>query len=189
MKLVLASSSPRRVELLASIGIVPDHVMGPDVDESPLKHEDIHPYVERIARLKARSIREKVSDAYILSADTIVELGSKAIFKPQDQEDARSILNRLSGRRHRVYTGVCVISPTGKEAYRHVMTRLSVKRLSAQELEGYLASQEWEGKAGAYSIQGKFSRYIKSISGSYSNVVGLPLYETNALLQGLGFRG
>lgn len=189
MKLVLASSSPRRVELLASIGIIPDHIIGPDVDESPLKHEDIHPYVERIARLKAQSIREKVSDAYILSADTIVELGGKAIFKPQDREDAKTILNRLSGRRHRVYSGVCVISPEGKEVYRHAMTRVSFKRLSVEELETYLATEEWDGKAGAYSIQGKFSKYVKSISGSYSNVVGLPLYETNALLQGLGFRG
>jgi septum formation protein len=88
-----------------------------------------------------------------------------------------------------VYTGVCVISPTGKEVYRHVMTRVSFKRLSREELDGYLATQEWEDKAGAYSIQGKFAKYVKSISGSYSNVVGLPLYETNALLQGLGFRG
>jgi len=189
MKLILASSSPRRLELLASIGIVPHQIISPDINENPLKHESIGHYVRRIACLKAQAVHQQTPQAYVLAADTAVELGGKIILKAQQQEEARAILTRLSGRRHRVYTGVCVISPEGKEACRTVLTRLSLKRLSKEELDDYLDSKEWEGKAGAFSIQGKSSRFVKFISGSYTNVVGLPLYETDCLLKGVGFRG
>lgn len=189
MKLILASSSLRRQELLASIDLFPDQIISPDVDESPLRHEKVRPYVQRIALLKARRIHAQSSDAYVLAADTAVELGGKIVLKAQSLDEARGLIRRLSGRRHRVYTGVCVISPTGKEVCRVVLTRVSLKRLTIEELEGYLISGDWEGKAGAYSIQGKGAKFIKFISGSYTNVVGLPLYETNALLRGMGFPG
>jgi septum formation protein len=189
MKLILASSSPRRQELLASIGLFPHKIVSPCIDETPLKNEKIRPYVQRIALLKARAVHAQSPDDYVLAADTAVELGGKIILKAQNQEEARTLMTRLSGRRHRVYTGVCVISPEAKEVCRVVLTRLSLKRLTHEELEDYLVSEEWEGKAGAYSIQGKGGKFVKFISGSYSNVVGLPLYETNALLTGLGFRG
>ena len=189
MRLILASSSPRRLELLTSIGTIPDQILSPDIDESPLKHEDVLPYVERIARLKARAIHHEDHNAYVLSADTVVELGGKIVLKAEDRDEAKAILVRLSGRRHRVYTGVCVISPQGKEACRTVLTRVSFKRLSKEELDNFLDTGEWKGKAGAYSIQGECAKFVKFISGSYSNVVGLPLYETDSLLKGLGFRG
>lgn len=189
MKLILASSSPRRVELLASIGIIPYQILSPDIDETPLKHEHVQPYVERIARLKAQAIHNQISEAFVLAADTVVELGGKIILKAENQDDARAILTRLSGRRHRVYSGVCVISPDGKEACRTVLTRLTLKRLSLEELNHFLTTKEWEGKAGAFSIQGTGAKFVKFMSGSYSNVVGLPLYETDTLLKGLGFRG
>ena len=188
MKLVLASSSPRRQELLASIDLVPDEIISPQIDETPLKGESPREYVKRIAILKARTVHSQMPHDYILAADTIVEMGRKIILKAQNREDAALILGRLSGRRHRVYTGVCVLSPEGKEAYSVVLTRLSFKRLTPDELEDYLSSEEWEGKAGAYAIQGKASKFVKFISGSYTNVVGLPLYETDCLLKGLGFR-
>jgi septum formation protein len=189
MKLVLASSSPRRLELLTSIGIIPDQVISPAIDESPLKQENVRAYVDRMARLKAQAVHRTDLDAYVLSADTVVEIGSKIVLKAETREEALSILRRLSGRRHRVYTAVCVMSPEGKEACRTVLTRVSFKRLSTEELNHFLDSGEWMGRAGAYSIQGTFAKFVKFISGSYTNVVGLPLYETDNLLKGLGFRG
>ncbi len=188
MQLVLASSSPRRHELLASIDLTPDRIISPQVDETPLKGENPREYVKRIAVLKARAVHSQAPDAYILAADTIVEAGRKIVLKAQDSKEAALILGRLSGRRHRVYTGVCALSPAGKEACRVVLTRLSFKRLTSDELEDYVSSKEWEGKAGAYAIQGKASKFVKFISGSYTNVVGLPLYETDCLLKGIGFR-
>jgi len=189
MKLILASSSPRRLELLGSIGIVPTQILSPDIDETPLKHKKVRPYVERIAHLKAQAVHDQISDAYVLAADTVVELGGKIVLKAHNAEEARGILTRLSGRRHRVYTSVCVITPQGKNACRTVTTRLTLKRLSTEELDDFLASGEWVGKAGAFSIQGRGAKFVKFISGSYPNVVGLPLFETDSLLKGLGFRG
>lgn len=188
MKLILASSSPRREELLTSIGLAPDDMISPQVDETPLKGESPREYVNRIAILKARTVHSQNPKAYVLAADTIVEMGRKIVLKAQDRTEAALILKRLSGRRHRVYTGVCVLSPEGKEAYSVVLTRLSFKRLTPDELKEYLSSDEWEGKAGAYAIQGKAAKFIKFISGSYTNVVGLPLYETDCLLKGVGFQ-
>jgi len=169
--------------------MIPDAIISPEVDETPLKSECARTYVKRIALLKARAVHSQVSDAYTLAADTIVESGRKIILKPQGKEEARLILENLSGKRHRVYTGVCILSPEGKEVCRVVLTRISFKRLTPIELESYLSSGEWEGKAGAYGIQGKASKFIKFLSGSYTSVLGLPLYETDCLLKGLGFRG
>lgn len=189
MRLILASSSPRRLELLASMGIIPDQILSPDVDESCVKGELVRDYVKRIAHLKARAVHNQFPEAYVLAADTVVEIGRKIVLKAETLEGAKQILAQLSGRRHRVYTGICVLSPQNKESSRVVITRLSFKRLSQDEIEDYLASGEWEGKAGAYGIQGRAGKFVKFISGSYTNVVGLPLYETDSLLKGLGFRG
>lgn len=187
MRLVLASSSPRRSELLASIGIIPDEIITPDADETPLKGEVPWEYSHRVALLKARTGYAISKNAYILAADTIVERNRRIILKAENETDARQILEALSGRRHRVFTTVCIISPTGKEACRTVKTRLSFKRLTPQEIDQYIASQEWVGKAGAYDIRGMAAKFITFLSGSYTNVVGLPLYETDCLLKGLGF--
>ncbi len=189
MKLILASSSPRRRELLASIGVVPAQIISPEIDETAHKGEGIREYVKRIARLKARVVHVQIPEAYVLAADTSVELGKRILLKAENREEARQMLERHSGRRHKVYTAICVLSPEGKEACRVRITRISFKRLSEEEIEDYLDSGEWEGKAGGYSIQGKAAKFVKFMSGSYSNVVGLPLYETDCLLKGLGFRG
>jgi septum formation protein len=188
MKLILASSSPRRRELLGLLGLTPDQIISPEVDETPLKYEIPRDYVKRVAIEKARAVHSRVPEAYILAADTIVERGRKIVLKAGNEEEARRILQSLSGRRHRVYTSVCVISPDGKEACRTVLTRLSFKRLSDEDLEAYVRSKEWEGKAGAYGIQGMAAKFVTYLSGSYTNVIGLPLYETECLLKGLGFR-
>ena len=187
MKLVLASSSPRRSELLAGIGIIPDEIIAPDVDETPRKGEVPWEYSGRIARLKAHTVHQMTKDAYVLAADTIVERNRKIILKAENETEARQILEGHSGRRHRVFTSVCVISPAGKEACRTVKTRLSFKRLTPTEIEEYVALREWEGKAGAYDIRGMASKFVKFMSGSQTNVIGLPLYETDCLLKGLGF--
>ena len=189
MDLILASSSPRRKELLESLGILPSKIMHPDIDESPLKGEGVREYVKRIAVGKARVIHAQLPNSYVLAADTVVEMSRQILLKASDREEAQSMLTRLSGRRHRVYTGICVLSPEGKEASKIVLTRISFKRMSEQELNLYLDSGEWEGKAGAYSIQGSAARFVKNLNGSYTNVVGLPLYETDCLLKGIGFRG
>lgn len=189
MKFILASSSPRRRELLESIGLIPDQILSPDVDETPLKGEEIRPYVKRIAILKARAVHSQFPQAYVLAADTSVSLGRRILAKPEDIEDARRMLESHSGRRHKVYTAVCALSPEGKEVCRVLITRISMKRLTEEEIEDYLNSQEWEGRAGGYSIQGKAAKFVKFISGSYTNVVGLPLYETDCILKGLGYRG
>jgi septum formation protein len=189
MTFILASSSPRRKELLESIGIVPDQILGPHVDETPLKGESIKTYVQRIALLKAYAIHAQNPAAYVLAADTAVEARRQIFLKAETSIDARKMLELFSGRRHRVYTAICGISPEGKEASRLVITRLTFKRLTLHEIDAYVATGEWEGKAGAYSIQGRAAKFVKFISGSYTNVVGLPLYETDCLLKGIGFRG
>lgn len=189
MPFILASSSPRRKELLESIGIIPDQILAPHVDETPLKGEDIRSYAQRIALLKARAIHTQNPAAYVLAADTAVEASRQIFLKAETSAEARKTLELFSGRRHRVYTAVCAISPEGKEVSRLVATRISFKRLSPQEIDAYVATGEWEGRAGAYSIQGQAAKFVKFISGSYTNVVGLPLYETDCLLKGIGFHG
>jgi septum formation protein len=189
-KLILASASPRRLDLLAQIGVVPDLVRGVDADETILKDEAPRAAVERLARVKAEAatgLRRSKADL-ILTADTIVACGRRILGKPNDIDDARRMLELLSGRRHRVMSALCLVAADDTITSRTVVTRVSFKRLSGEELEAYLASGEWEGKAGAYAIQGRADSFVRSLEGSYSNVVGLPLHETANLLNGAGFR-
>jgi septum formation protein len=186
--LVLASASPRRLDLLRQIGIVPDRVDPADLDETPLKGELPAAHVVRLAAAKARAVEPRHPGAFILAADTVVACGRRILPKAEDAATARACLALLSGRRHRVYGGVALIAPSGELVIRRVVSRVAFKRLSAAELEAYLASGEWHGKAGGYAIQGRAAALIPWMSGSYSNVVGLPLFEVAQLLAGRGYR-
>lgn len=183
MTLILASASPRRLALLAQIGIVPDQVVAADIDETPQKAERPADYVARLAREKAQKVASDFPHACVVAADTTVALGRRILGKPQDVSEARDFLAALSGRRHRVYTGLCVIA-SGKTRQRTVMTQVQFKCLSEHELRHYLATEEWRGVAGGYRIQGAAERYIQAVYGSYSNVVGLPLHALSGLLEG-----
>lgn len=185
---VLASASPRRKALLAQIGLVPDQIIPADIDETPAADELPRLYAARLAREKAQTIAKTMPAASVLGADTVVACGRRILPKTETLDEARYCLGLLSGRGHRVYTGVCLVRPDGMSA-RVVETRVSVKRLSEEELASYLACDEWQGKAGGYAIQGQFSGYIRHLSGSFSNVVGLPLYETRNLLIGANQSG
>jgi nucleoside triphosphate pyrophosphatase len=192
-KLVLASGSPRRLGLLNQGGIEPDQLLPADIDETPLKGELPRAYATRLARVKAEAALDSVRHAdelrgsFIVSADTVVAVGRRILPKAELLDEAAQCLRLLSGRNHRVYSGVCVVTP--KEAFRQrlVETRVRFKRLSQEDLEAYLASGEWRGKAGGYAIQGLAGSFVVKIVGSYTNVVGLPLYETAALLAGEGY--
>jgi len=186
--LVLASASPRRVELLRQIGIVPDHIEPADIDETPLRGELPPGHVLRLAEAKARAVMPRHPGAFILAADTVVACGRRILPKAEDAATARACLSLLSGRRHRVYGGIALITPTGDIALRRVMSQVAFKRLSEAEIRAYVDSGEWQGKAGGYAIQGKAAALIPFVSGSYSNVVGLPLHETAQLLAGRGYR-
>ena len=186
---VLASASPRRLDLLAQIGLTPDQVDPAELDESPLPGELPGPHAIRLATAKARTVAERHPGAFILAADTVVACGRRILPKADQAEQARTCLRLLSGRRHRVLGGVCVVAPDGRLASRLVTTAVIFKRLDQTEIEAYLASGEWHGKAGGYAIQGRAAMYVRHLSGSYSNVVGLPLYETQLLLGGLGHDG
>ena len=184
--LILASASKARLELLESVGISPDKILNTNIDETPKKGEKPLDYVSRIALEKNKAVKKKKLEI-VLTADTVVALGRRIIQKPNDKEEALYFLNLLSGRRHKVYTSICLFS---REKYyqKNVTTTLKMKRLSDDEKKCYLLSDEWKGKAGGYSIQGAASYFFPFISGSYSNVVGLPLTETIGLLNGLGFK-
>ena len=186
MGLILGSASPRRLELLAQIGIVPDEVRPADIDETPLSGETPRAYVRRLAEAKARAIVPEPFDV-VLCADTTVAVGVRIMEKPADRDEAEKFLSLLSGRRHQVITGVAVRKGSNVSV-RDVMTRVRFKRISSTEMQAYLDSNEWQGKAGGYGIQGLAAALIPSINGSYSNVVGLPLAETAALLAGAGIR-
>jgi septum formation protein len=186
--LVLASASPRRLDLLRQIGIVPDRIDPADIDETPLKGELPPGHGVRLAEAKARAVAPRHPGAFILAADTVVACGRRILPKAEDAVTARACLTLLSGRRHRVYGGVAVIAPGGKIGIRRVLSQVTFKRLSTTELETYIASGEWQGKAGGYAVQGHAAALIPWISGSYSNVVGLPLFETAQLLAGRGYR-
>lgn len=181
-RLVLASASPRRLDLLAQIGVTPDEVIAADIDEAPLDKETPRALALRLAQAKAEAVRAE--GASVLAADTVVAVGRRILPKAECEEEARACLALLSGRGHRVYTGVAVKAPAGAVRARLVETRVSFKRLSAADVENYIASGEWRGKAGGYAVQGLAGRYITRIIGSYSAVVGLPLYETALLLEG-----
>lgn len=187
-RLILASASPRRLELLAQIGLVPDAVDPSDIDETPLKDETPRRMVERLAVAKAQAVAARHQGAYVLAADTTVAVGRRILGKPSDREEAGRMLELLSGRAHRVFTGVAVAAPDGRRAWRVSETRIHFKRLSKADLDGYLTSGEWADAAGAYKAHQRAGAFILSLSGSFTGVVGLPLYETGALLEGLGYR-
>jgi septum formation protein len=186
--LVLASASPRRLELLRQIGIVPDRIDPPEIDESIAAGELPAAHALRLAAEKARAVAARHPAAYVLAADTVVACGRRILPKPEDETTARRCLELLSGRRHRVRSGVALACPDGKLALRRVESQVGFKRLSADEIALYLATGEWRGKAGGYAIQGRAAALIRWVAGSYSNVVGLPLYETAQLLAGLGWQ-
>jgi septum formation protein len=187
--LVLASASPRRLELLRQIGLEPDRIDPADIDETPLPRETPRLLALRLALQKAEAAAARAGDAYVLGADTVVAAGRRVLGKAEHEEEARGWLRLLSGRAHRVLTGVAVIAPDGRRAWRIGEARVHFKRLTDAEISSYLESGEWAGKAGAYAIQGRAGAFVTAINGSYSAVVGLPLYETRALLEGLGYRG
>jgi len=186
--LVLASASPRRVDLLTQIGFPPDLVAPADIDETPLKDETPTHHAERLAIEKARRIAADHPNHFVLGADTVVACGRRILPKAEDPATARKCLSLLSGRRHRVFGGVALIGPDGKIALRRVQSAVAFKRLSDAEMDWYLDSGEWQGKAGGYAIQRLAARFVREIIGSYSNIVGLPLFETAQLLTGRGVR-
>ncbi len=186
MKLILGSGSPRRLELLSVLGLEPAEIRPPDINEDPHKGELPRPYVERMAREKAQAI-PCADDEVILAADTTVAVGRRILGKPENADEARAFLDLLGGRRHRVYTAIAVKTADHLRT-RTVESRVQMKRLSQTEREGYIATNDWQGKAGGYSIQGPAGAFIPWISGSHSAIVGLPLTETAHLLQGAGVK-
>lgn len=192
-KFVLASGSPRRLSLLNQAGIEPDALRPADVDETPKRGELPRACANRLARAKAdaalKSVQldDELRGAFILAADTVVAVGRRILPKAELLDDAHQCLRLLSGRNHHVYTGVCLVTPKGVFRQRLVETRVRLKRLSNDDIEAYLAAGEWQGKAGGYAVQGLASAFIVKISGSYSNIVGLPLYETVSMLAGEGY--
>jgi septum formation protein len=192
-ELILASASPRRLALLNQIGVDPEHLMPANVDETPQKGELPRRLAMRLAIAKAEAARDKAvaagisANALVLAADTVVAVGRRILPKAETMEEASQCLRLLSGRNHRVYTGVCLLSAKDNSRQRLVETRLRFKRLSSKEMEAYLASAEWRDKAGGYAIQGIAGSFVVKLSGSYSAVVGLPLNEVADLLAGEGY--
>lgn len=186
--LVLASASPRRLELLAQAGVAPDTVDPVDLDERALAGETVRRTALRLAALKAETSAARQSGAFVIGADTIVSVGARAMGKPTTRAQAERMLALLSGRGHRVLTGVAVIAPDGRRAIRLTEARIRMKVLSALNIADLLDSEEWRGAAGGYRIQGRAGAFVTNLIGSYTAVVGLPLYETLNMLEGLGYR-
>jgi septum formation protein len=192
-RLVLASGSPRRLALLQQIGIEPDALIPADLDETPKRSELPRSLATRLASEKARAgasaatARPDIGECFTIAADTVVCVGRRVLPKCELADEAGACLRLLSGRGHRVYTAISLITPRGAERRRLVETRVRFKRLSASEIEAYIASGEWRGKAGGYAIQGLAGSFVVKLVGSYTGVVGLPLYETLALLSGEGY--
>lgn len=192
-KLILASGSPRRLDLLNQMGIKPARLMPMDIDEAPKKSEHPRSLARRLSLEKAEAAFAAVKNdlawrhSYILSADTVVAVGRRILSKTEYMDEASSALHLLSGRGHWVYTGICLVTPGGQFRQKVVETKVRFKRLATREIDAYLASNEWRGKAGAYAIQGIAGSFVQKLVGSYTNVVGLPLYETALLLNGEGF--
>jgi septum formation protein len=186
-RLVLASASPRRRELLAQVGLAPDAVDPAGIDETPLPRELPRRHALRLAEAKARAVARRHPGALILGADTVVACGRRILPQAADPETARRCLELLSGRRHHVFGGIAVIAPDGSCVTRCADSVVTFRRLERAELDEYLATRDWEGKAGGYAIQGLAARFVRFLGGSYSNVVGLPLFETVALLAGRGY--
>lgn len=185
MRLILASASPRRLDLLARIGVAPDAVTPAEIDETPLKGELPIPYARRIAAAKAAAVEEP--GALVLAADTVVAAGRRILPKAGTEDEAKASLALLSGRRHRVHSAVTLVDATGHGRHRLSTSIVIFKPLSADEIAAYLASGEWRGKAGGYAIQGRAEALVRALSGSFSGVMGLPLYETRALLRAAGY--
>lgn len=184
LPLVLASASPRRQDLLAQIGIIPAKIAPTDIDETPIKGELPRALALRLAREKALASSEK---GFVLAADTVVGVGRRILPKTETRDEAEACLRLVSGRAHQVITGIAVRNPEGLIRAKTVMTRVKFKRLTEQEIEIYLDSEEWRGKAGGYGIQGLAGAFVAHLSGSYTGVVGLPVFETRALLEGMGW--
>jgi septum formation protein len=185
LRLILASSSPRRLELLARLGVAPDAVVPAEIDESPRKGELPALYAARMAVEKAAAVAE--AGALILAADTVVAAGRRILPKTETEDEARQALALLSGRRHRVLSAVTLVDSAGTARHRLSTSIVAFRRLSAEELGAYVESGEWRGKAGGYAIQGRAEALVRSLSGSHSGVMGLPLYETRALLRAAGY--
>jgi septum formation protein len=192
-KLVLASGSPRRVQLINQVGIEPDSLRPADIDETPQRGELPRACANRLARAKAEAalalvrVDEELKGSYILSADTVVAVGRRILPKADLLDEAAQCLRLLSGRNHRVHTAICLVTPKETFRQRLVETKVRFKRLSEEDIEAYLSSGEWRGKAGGYAAQGLAGAFMVKIVGSYSNIVGLPLYETTTLLAGEGY--
>jgi septum formation protein len=186
-RLVLASASPRRLELLRQVGLEPDAVVAAEVDETPLKDETPRQLATRLAAAKAAVVAPQHPGSHVLAADTVVALGRRILPKAENADEVRACLSLLSGRAHRVLTGLCVVGPDGRRIHRLVESRLHFKRLTPGDIESYLACGEGVGKAGGYGVQGRAGRFVINLQGSYSSVVGLPLYEAANLLAGLGY--
>ena len=196
-RLILASASPRRRDLLAQIGVTPDDVMPAEIDETPLQGEAPSTLAKRLAQQKAQAVAARLADMasaqdadwLVLAADTVVSVGRRVLPKTETEQEARQCLKLLSGRGHRVHTGLCVLSAqTAQPRAIIVSSRVKFKTLSEADINAYLASGEWQGKAGGYAIQGRAGRFVTALVGSYSNIVGLPLYETANLISGAGYR-
>jgi septum formation protein len=186
-RLVLASASPRRRQLLDQVSLSPDLTVPADVDEAPRKGELPRPHAARLADEKAAAVAPLHPADFVLAADTVVGVGRRILPKTETEAEARRCLELLSGRRHRVFTGVTLVGPGGKTRRRTVETAVIFKRLGETELAAYLASGEWHGKAGGYAIQGLAAAFIRSVNGSYTNVVGLPVFEVVSMLAGAGY--
>ena len=186
-RLILASASPRRVMLLEQIGIKPYLTIPADINELPYKAEKPSEFAKRMALSKALKISTLNNDKFVLAADTVVATGRTIFPKVETEDDVYEVLTRLCGRNHRVYGGICLIKPGGMVLSRIIESKVFIRRLSRDELLTYVTSGDWKGKAGGYAIQGKAAQFIKKISGSYSNIVGLDIYTTANLLKGCGF--
>jgi len=187
MRLVLASASPRRLDLLARIGVEPDAIVPAEIDETPRKDELPPVYAARMAAEKAAAVAAREAGGLILAADTVVAAGRRILPKTENEDEARQALSLLSGRRHKVLSAVTLIDGEGAARHRLSTTIVAFKRFSPVELDAYIESGEWQGKAGGYAIQGRAEALVRMISGSHSGVVGLPLYETRALLRAAGY--
>ncbi len=185
--LILASASPRRIELLKQISINPAQIIPADIDETQLKSELPRNLASRLAASKAQKIAQEQKNSFIIAADTVVAVGRRVLPKAENENQARKCLELLSGRRHHVYGGICVITDKGKEINRLCDTIVKFKRLSPQEIDQYIRTGEWKGKAGGYAIQGMAAPYVSFLQGSYSNVVGLSLYDIMQILRGNQF--
>lgn len=186
--LVLASASPRRLDLLAQVGVTPDRVDPADIDESPLRDETPRRHALRLAQEKARAVAARSPGDFVLAADTVVAVGRRILPKAETREDVLYCLKLLTGRTHKVLTGVALIAPDGRQGSRLVETKVGFKRLTDAERDAYVEGGQWRGKAGGYGVQGMAGGFITDLQGSYPSVVGLPLYETLNLLSGLGYR-